>query len=1093
MAGHYTAVVIGSGYGGGVLASRIARAGQSVCVLERGKELHPGEYPRTAREGTAQLQVSSPRLGHLGRGSALFDLRLGELAVLVGCGLGGGSLINASVGIRPDPGVFDDSWPAVLRGRRDSELLAGYDRAEQMLRPAPYPWDPPKFQALGRSANALGSPYEFKKSPIYVTHVDGPNHVGVEQRACNGCGDCVSGCNYGAKNTVLMNYLPDARNHGAHVFTEVRAHHVERDANGWRVYFEPIDGRRRAFGNRYEVVTADIIVLAAGSLGSTEILLRSRQYGLTLSNQLGQHFSGNGGFLAFGYGADQSIHAMGLGRYRPDDRSYAPPGPCITGMIEGVDPVGGERRVIEDGDLPGPLADIPRLLTRLAPGARDRDRQALAHTQVLLATCQDGARGTLSLDKRGNVQVSWPHVGDLPVQQRTNGALHRVADGIGATYFPSPEWGWERSLLTVHPLGGCAMADDAAHGVVNDRGQVFATNAGEAVHPGLYVADGSILPNALAYNPSLTITAMAERVAALLIRDRQWDAEARRPALRPIPAERPVPPSLSWRERMVGPVSIKFNGDFDRAARLGDAAKSTMELDLTVTAQNAERFLHDLSHECHVQGSVVAPVLSPDKLEITQGTVRLFTPDPEHEETRRMEYQLRCRAPDGATFRINGHKVLHDDPGFDMWSDTTTLYVTAHRGDGAAEVQGIVRLSFTNFVRELATMSVGHAPDVWTRLRYVARFGEMFFGALFWLYGKVIDDPGDSPRTSPVLKERVFRLPIREQEEVQALDGTRLRLTHYAGGGKGPVIVAHAFGTSIASFLIRTTEMNLTEFLVENDYDVWLFDYRASTALPTSLTRFNMDDIARSDWPAAVNHVRQRTGADSVQVIAHCVGSMTFLMALLAGMEGVQSAVCSSLTTHPVPNPFNRVKVHLGLSRILPLFGMPNMDTAFHQRRQADRVFDRLIQVLPIPPGERCTNPICRRVFAIYGPSYRHAQLNDVMHRTIGSLFGHEHTASFSHLAKIVAAGRVIDASGQDVYLPHLDRLALPIRFLHGALNQEFLPATSEKTYDLLCQENGASLYSLVEPPGYGHLDVFIGREAPHAVFPAIVEHLDAT
>src|SRR5262245_3153774 len=118
---HYDVIVIGSGYGGGVAASRLARAGRSVCVLERGKELHPGEYPESFREGLEHFQISPwPDRFHFGSPSALFDVRLGDdLTVLQGCGLGGTSLINANVGAIPDPGVFDDSWPTKLRGMTD--------------------------------------------------------------------------------------------------------------------------------------------------------------------------------------------------------------------------------------------------------------------------------------------------------------------------------------------------------------------------------------------------------------------------------------------------------------------------------------------------------------------------------------------------------------------------------------------------------------------------------------------------------------------------------------------------------------------------------------------------------------------------------------------------------------------------------------------------------------------------------------------------------------------------------------------------------------------------------------------------------------
>src|SRR5204863_8836470 len=139
-------------------------------------------------------------------------------------------------------------------------------------------------------AVALGRP--FYRPPINVTFTEGTNHVGVAQHPCVNCGDCVSGCNYAAKNTVLMNYLPDATNFGAQIFTQVGVRYVESTESGWNVYYQLLESGREAFAtDALPFVTAPIVVLAAGTLGSTEILLRSKARGLTCSDLLGSKFS----------------------------------------------------------------------------------------------------------------------------------------------------------------------------------------------------------------------------------------------------------------------------------------------------------------------------------------------------------------------------------------------------------------------------------------------------------------------------------------------------------------------------------------------------------------------------------------------------------------------------------------------------------------------------------------------------------------------------------------------------------------------------------------------------------------------------------
>src|SRR5690606_10110414 len=140
-----------------------------------------------------------------------------------------------------------------------------------------------------------------------------------------------------------------------------------------------------------------------------------------------------------------------------------------------------------------------------------------------LAMSDDVGEGRLWLD-RGGLAIDWPAVGDLPIFDHNAALLEAASNAVGGEYVANPLWSpmMRESLLTVHPLGGCAMADDGAHGVVDHRGRVF-RGEGDATYDDLMVADGAIVPRPLAVNPLLTISALSERASAILAAERGWD------------------------------------------------------------------------------------------------------------------------------------------------------------------------------------------------------------------------------------------------------------------------------------------------------------------------------------------------------------------------------------------------------------------------------------------------------------------------------------------------------------------------------------------------------------------------------------------
>jgi cholesterol oxidase len=513
-------LIVGSGYGGAVCAARLAeqrRPGIRIALLERGREWPPGTFP----DQLAEFNPFSRRTSWLGEQRSRNPLGLygfhdrGDLEVVVGSGLGGGSLINCAVVLEAEETVFrQPAWPDALRDKR--VLRSSYQRARRMLDARATPRDrfPPKLRLHLQVAEVLRARGEWDASAypaeLAITFDARTSQQGMRQHGCVQCGDCSTGCNLGAKNSLDMNYLPLAWVHGAELFTQVEVDRIEAGDGTHRVHYvhRPGAGHEEQRG----WLTARVVILAAGTLGSTEILLRSRQQGgLALSDWLGRGFSANGNYLGLvdyqfaPSPVTTNTAGVGIAQGPPD----VPVGTSIQGLIDfrrGDRPL-SRRVVLEDLAHPSVHVSAVALLT-LAD---------LNHALTLLGCGHDAAAGEIRLEGDA-VLVRWPDYGRQASRAEIVTLMREYASAHGGRFRPfSPV-----RNFTAHPLGGCRMGETVADGVVDDRGRVFDARRGAgdgAVHPGLYVIDGSTIPTALGNNPLLTITALAERAADLLIDD----------------------------------------------------------------------------------------------------------------------------------------------------------------------------------------------------------------------------------------------------------------------------------------------------------------------------------------------------------------------------------------------------------------------------------------------------------------------------------------------------------------------------------------------------------------------------------------------
>lgn len=549
MSAHFDVVVVGSGFGGSVVAARLAEAGRRVCVLERGQAFPPGSFPRT-QHGVSR-NVWDPSEGRFG----MFNVwSFRGIEALVSAGLGGGSLIYANVLLRkPREWFVEDHtgvrepWPVTY-----DDLQPHYDEVERRMNAQRYPFDKApynetrKTRALQQAAARLG--VEWELPPLAVTFwnegeepVPGepirearPNLHGRTRTTCWLCGECDVGCNTGSKNTLDYTYLSDAAHAGAEIRTLSEVRRFEpRPEGGYRIHYvhhDPDGTYWRDAGHEPVEVTSDRLVLSAGTFGSTFLLLKNRPALGALSPRLGERFCGNGDLLSF---AMKCVDEEG-GETRDLGPTY---GPVITSTVRIPDALDGRGTgrgyLVQDAGFPafvtwlleasnvkGTARRLVRAAVRRVRARLGRDPRSDISAEIadalgecdlsrgslpLLGMGRDVPDGTLSLAADGHLACDWSIRTSKPYFDTVIGTMRDISDAWGGKFVPNPTYRMSR-VITVHPLGGCPMGTDPEAGVVDPYGEVFG-------HAGLYVADGSVMPGPTGPNPALTIAALADRTA----------------------------------------------------------------------------------------------------------------------------------------------------------------------------------------------------------------------------------------------------------------------------------------------------------------------------------------------------------------------------------------------------------------------------------------------------------------------------------------------------------------------------------------------------------------------------------------------------
>ncbi|MCH5643222.1 GMC family oxidoreductase [Gordonia sp. ABSL49_1] len=542
---HFDVVVVGSGFGGSVAALRLTEKGYRVGVIESGRRFADDELPKTSWR--LRDYVWAPALGLFGV-QRMHLLR--DVLVMAGAGVGGGSLNYANTLYRPLPAFFDDPhWGAITDWA--TELDPYYDQASRMLGVTTNPHVTPADEVMRRVADEMGAGDTFVPTPVGVffgtpgQSVADPffGGAGPDRTGCTECGACMTGCRVGAKNTLVKNYLHLAEAAGAEIIDMTTVHAITPEGSGGYVLDAHRSGRRRT----RRTFTADHVVLAAGTYGTNKLLLDMQRGGRLprLSSRLGRVVRTNSEAVlaasARSVGDVDYSHGVAItSSFHPNDHTHIEPvrygkGSNLIGLLQAVLVDGGGR-------IPRLLKAIIVMLTHPLTTARSLSVRRWSERTIIalvMQTVDNSIELTSRRGRFGPILRSRPGAGDPPPRWIPEG--HTAVRAVAREIDGDPGGSVVDLLnipMTAHFLGGCSIGTSADDGVVDAYHRVFG-------HPGLHVVDGSTVSANLGVNPSLTITAQAERALAMWPNAGELD---RRPPLgsvySPIEPTQPLHPTV---------------------------------------------------------------------------------------------------------------------------------------------------------------------------------------------------------------------------------------------------------------------------------------------------------------------------------------------------------------------------------------------------------------------------------------------------------------------------------------------------------------------------------------------------------------------
>ncbi|KAK6147228.1 hypothetical protein DH2020_018140 [Rehmannia glutinosa] len=1058
--GGFDAIVVGSGYGGSVAACRMSMAGFKVCLLEKGHKWEAQDFPTDCFKMMSAVRVENRNLGvDLGPQDALFQVCIQDDALAAtACGLGGGSLINAGLVL-----------PTTVRARRDPKWPKAWEEdwdrcealASDMLRAQSVPM---KFQNSKIMEGVIGEEYDknidspIKLSMNFDIEQVSDSRMSQETGSCLACGNCLAGCPYNAKNSTDKTYLVSAIQAGCTIKTECEVQYMVRnkdDSSKEEGRFKTRSQRRwLVFLNEFDYIECDIVILSAGVFGTAKILFQSQLRGVPISHRLGSGLSCNGNSVAYLAGSSAPLNAAGLDRKQFSNIPFHErPGPSISSSYTSSLGFAIQSAVI-------PTAYPSFLFKGITTygwqsgygflyGVTDWLKHVLGlnHGQdmVLNAIGHDDSSGKLTFEKDTNrILFQPPHDHLLP---RKVEAFQKLAKKLGGVLF-MPRF---RST-SVHLLGGCIASSDVSSGVCNSDGQVFDKTSPTGVHPGLYICDASLIPCSVGINPCLTITTASEHVSRRLVQDAikknignfvDINFDKKPGSIYKGKMKRIFDSEVVTTEIMRGQV-----GGMPCTAYLKLKFQTSSVVDKTnnATGEKAHPLLRG-----KVGGYIECRAIEMDKMYIIHGEIDLCETDIRTPYTQYMHYRLLVAASSGSRYVLEGRKIMNPYLlALYAWRESTTLNVTLRKitdnmlGEDVMNLKGKLHISFLELLKSVFALEGGSRYDKFT---------------------------------------------IRCQHWECSHSGRQLKQEKR----KYPALLINGYATE--SYCLPTEQDDLVRTFLKDGHDVWLLHARVHWS--NSSNHFSVEDIGRLDIPAAINKIIEfYEETIKVHVVAHCVGGLAIHISLMGGhvsAKHIASLSCTNSSMFYKLTTSSSVKMWLPLVPMsMAILGNNNILPMLQESTTSYRHWLLKSIARLMPRYERCTCDECEVFSGIFGNAFWHENISDTMHYWMNKEnLPRLPMAAFPHLRKICNAGFIVDNNGNNSYLIHPERMAMPTLYISGGRTLLVTPETSFLANKYMKLHQPGYRHERVVIDGFGHSDLMIGEKSHENVFPHIQKHIE--